>query len=64
MEQGSCEKKTTYYYSCSCGEKGETVFEGDFAHDFTQKVTTHKYFAQESTDTQLAVAELAELMMA
>lgn len=54
MEQGSCEKKTTYYYSCSCGEKGEAVFEGDFAHDFTQKVTTHKYFAQDSTDTEAA----------
>ena len=28
-EEGSCSKKSTYYYSCECGEKGTEIFEGE-----------------------------------
>lgn len=50
-EQGNCQKETTYYYSCTCGEKGEDFFKDDFAHNFTEKVTNYKFFAQDSTAT-------------
>ena len=47
-EEGSCAKKTTYFYSCECGEKGTEVFEGDYAyeHVFDQKNTDSKYLKE------------------
>ena len=47
-EEGSCAKKTTYFYSCECGEKGTEVFEGDYAYDhvFDQKNTDSKYLKE------------------
>jgi len=44
----SCTNKATYYYSCECGEKGESTFEfGDYVHDYSQKVESSQYVASE-----------------
>ena len=37
-EAATCETKAVYYYSCSCGEKGEETFEHgeELGHDYAQ----------------------------
>lgn len=50
-EKGNCNKKTTYFFSCECGEEGTEFFEGDFVHDVVDKTTTYEYFASDSTTT-------------
>ena len=54
-EKGSCSKKSTYFYSCECGEKGTEIFEGDYAyaHTYDQKNTDSKYLKSSgSCDTK------------
>ena len=48
--------KATYFYSCICGEKGETTFEtGDFAdHKFYQRQAEDKYLNTPATCTSKA----------
>ena len=47
----TCESAATYYYSCSCGEKGtETFTDGDpLAHTFDQKVVSNDYLKAAAT---------------
>ncbi len=56
-EEGSCSKKSTYFYSCECGEKGTEIFEGDYAyaHNYDQKNTDAKYLKENVSCTQKAV---------
>ena len=38
---GTCTTKTLYYYSCSCGARSTTTFEGDFGeHQYDSGITT------------------------
>lgn len=53
-EEGTCAKKTTYHYSCECGEAGTEIFEGDYpyAHTFNQKNTDDKYLKGNASCTE------------
>ncbi len=51
----SCTEKTEYYYSCSCGERGqETFFVGDYFHTYDQAVAISKYLKSAQTCTEKA----------
>lgn len=44
--EATCTKEAEYYYSCSCGEKGEETFVDGYplSHDFTAEIIADKYF--------------------
>ena len=50
--KASCTKKAEYYYSCECGEKGQTVFESGVVldHSFTD-------YADNGDDTMTALCD-------
>ena len=46
MNAGDCNHAAKYYYSCSCGKKGDKTFShGNPVHKFDQKEIKDKYFA-------------------
>ena len=46
---GDCKNAAKYYYSCSCGKKGELSFSfGDPVHVYDNEVISKKYFAAEA----------------
>ncbi len=53
----TCTSPATYYYSCSCGEKGTETFEygSPSGHTFDCKVISDEYLASEATDTSPAI---------
>ena len=49
--EATCQSEAQYYYSCECGEKGETTFLSGtkIAHDYTNKVVADEYLKSEAT---------------
>ena len=47
----TCTMRATYYYSCTCGKKGEKAFGYGVAgsHDFKYEIPTKKYLVSEAT---------------
>ena len=55
--EATCETAAQYYYSCSCGAKGEETFKDGKRrnHDYTAKVEDAKYLKEAANCQQGAV---------
>ncbi len=53
----TCTSKATYFYSCSCGENGTSIFEyGEkLAHTYDREVIAEKYLESAATCTEKAL---------
>ena len=49
--EATCQSPAVYYYSCSCGEKGEETFEFSTksTHEYSAKIESAEYLKEEAT---------------
>ena len=53
-EEAPCQSDNIYYYSCTCGEKGEETFSVKNEHSFTRKCTDTRYLKHAANANGLA----------